>query len=201
VALGVALAGTSGAAVLAHAFGPLPLSFSAPFVVLPAAALLAGLALLRRGRYRQLRGLADLLLRGGAWGLAATLLYDAVRPAIRLVFGYAYDPYRAMPIFGQLITGQADTPLALAAGWTYHFWNGISFGMIFALLRPRGGALAGLAWGLGLQVLMMVTYPTLLRIRLEDPGFLVSGLVGHGVWGLALGAGLRRDRVEAGNHV
>jgi hypothetical protein len=168
--------------------------------VLPTAALLAGLALLRRGRYRQLRRLADLLLRGGAWGLAATLLYDAVRPAIRLVFGYAYDPYRAMPIFGQLITGQTDTPLALAAGWIYHFWNGISFGMIFALLRPRGGALAGLAWGVGLQVLMMITYPTLLRIRLEDPGFLVSGLVGHGVWGLALGAGLRRGAgVEAHN--
>ena len=61
--------------------------------------------------------------------------------------------------------------------------------------RPEtrlGGALLGMAWGLGLQGLMMFTYPRLLQVRLDDPGFLTMGIVGHAFWGLALGEGLKR---------
>jgi hypothetical protein len=194
VVFGVALAGTSGAAVLAHTFGPVPMSFTAPFVVLPATALLVGLALLRRGRYARLHLFSRLLLGGAAWGLAATLAYDVIRPGLMWALTLSFNPYRAMPIFGHLITGlPADHRVAVAVGWAYHFWNGISFGMMFALVRPRGGAFAGLVWGLALQALMMLAYPKLLEIRLADPGFLTAGLVGHGLWGVILGAGIRRS--------
>ena len=64
--------------------------------------------------------------------------------------------------------------------------------MMFALLRPRGGAVLGLVWALLLQGLMMVVYPSFLQARLEDPGFLWSGIVGHAFWGVVLGLGLRR---------
>src|SRR3970282_265862 len=53
-----------------------------------------------------------------------------------------------MPLFGQLITGLPPSDgRALAAGWAYHFWNGLSFGKVYALLRPRGGVASGLVWG------------------------------------------------------
>lgn len=189
----VGLAGTSGAALLVHAFGPVPLSFTAPFVVLPASLLLVGAILIRRRQFERVDALRTRLVRGAGWGLIATLAYDVVRPLIKVLVGYAYDPYRAMPIFGSLITGLPGTdPLAIAAGWLYHFWNGITFGVIFALVRPRGGVPAGIAWAMALQVLMMLAYPTLLKARLDDPGFLMLGLVGHTVWGIVLGAGLRR---------
>ena len=53
IAVLVILAGTSGAAVIAHAFGPVGMRYSAPFVVLPAAFVLVALILYSRGRSGQ----------------------------------------------------------------------------------------------------------------------------------------------------
>lgn len=192
VALGVGMAGTSGAAVLAHTFGPVPMSFTVPFVVLPTTSFLVGLVLMRRRLYGRLHRFSELLARGAAVGFAATLAYDAVRPLLVGTLGVTFDPYRAIPLFGTLITGlPGGDPTALAAGWIYHFWNGISFGMMFALVRPAGGIGWGVAWAMVLQGLMMLAYPAFLQARLDDPGFLLSGLIGHTFWGVVLGAGLR----------
>lgn len=193
-AFGTLLAGTSGAAILAHAFGPLPLSFAAPFVVFPTAALLVGLILIRRRLHARLHHFASTLIVGARWGLGATWCYDAVRPVLKLAFGFSFNPYRAMPIFGQLITGRPPTDaVAIGAGWLYHFWNGISFGMMFALVRPQGGVLAGVLWAMILQGLMMAAYPSFLQARLDDVGFLITGIVGHALWGAVLGFGIRRE--------
>jgi hypothetical protein len=59
-------------------------------------------------------------------------------------------------------------------------------------VRPRGGAIAGLIWGVGLQVFMILVYPSFLDARLDDVGFMVTGLLGHAIWGLVLGASLKR---------
>jgi hypothetical protein len=186
-------ASTSGAAILAHTFLGLPMAFTVPFVVLPSSLLLVGAALAGRGRHDQLRAFSRTCAAGARWGLVATMAYDAIRPGLRWVFGFSFDPYRAMTIFGTLMTGRAPAdPLSLAAGWTYHFWNGVSFGVMFALMRPQGGVWWGLSWALLLQGLMMLAYPTFLRARLDDPGFLVTGLVGHAFWGVVLGKGLER---------
>jgi len=186
--IGLALAGTSGAAVLAHVFAGLPMSFTVPFVAVPAGVLLAGLVLVGQRRLSRLHAFSRAVVVGTAAGLAATLVYDAVRPALVYAIGSAYDPYRAMPLFGQLITGLPPSDgRALAAGWAYHFWNGLSFGTVYALLRPRGGVASGLVWGLSLQLLMMAAYPRLLQARLDDPGFMASGIVGHSLWGSVLG--------------
>ena len=191
--LGVILAGLSGAAVLAETFGPVPMRVSVPLLVLPGALLLTGLVFASRRQYRELDRFADRAISGAIWGLVATLVYDAIRPVLMWVFRYHFNPYRAMPIFGSLITDQSKTTaLAIAVGWTYHFWNGISFGVMFALIRPRGGPIAGWIWAMALQGFMMWSYPTLMRLRLDNPGFLMAGLVGHSLWGLTLGASLRR---------
>jgi hypothetical protein len=195
VVLGVLLGSSSGAAILAHTFWSLPMRFTVPFVVLPTVALLGSTLLLRRRLYPQLHWFTAVLLAGAAWGLVGTVFYDVVRPIIVWAFRFSYSPYRAIPVFGQLMTGLPMTdPRALAAGWLYHFWNGVSFGMMFTLVRPRGGAVLGMIWGLTLQGFMMVTYPHLLQIRMNDPGFMTVGLVGHGLWGVVLGAGVARWR-------
>ena len=191
--MGVGLASTSGLAILLHTFGPVPLRFAAPFIALPAMIILVGSVLLRRRLYERLHAFASVTLSGGIYGLAATLVYDLVRPAIKWIAGYQFNPFRAMPVFGMLITGLPQTdPLAIAIGWIYHFWNGISFAIMFALVRPQGGAILGMLWGLGLQGLMMFTYPHLLQLRLETPGFMMMGIIGHAFWGLVLGYSLRR---------
>jgi hypothetical protein len=190
---GVVLAGLSGAAVLAETFTPMPMRVSVPLLVLPGALLLTGMVFASRRRFRELDRFADRAISGALWGLVATLAYDAIRPLLMWTFRYHFNPYRAMPIFGELITDQPRTAgIAIAIGWGYHFWNGISFGVMLALMRPRGGPIAGLIWAMSLQGFMMWAYPTLLKLRLDNPGFLMAGIVGHAVWGLVLGSGLRR---------
>lgn len=199
--VGIALAGTSGAAILAHVFGGLRMSFTVPFVVLPTTLLLGGMTLLYARRPVALHAFSRLVLAGGAWGLLATSAYDVVRPVLKLIFRFDFNPYRAIPIFGQLMTGLPPSePAAQLAGWTYHFWNGISFGIVFALLRPRGGVLWGWGWAMLLQGLMMAAYPRFLAVRLADPGFLAAGIVGHSLWGVVLGLGLR-PRVAKGEEL
>lgn len=198
IILCIVLAGTSGAAVLAETFTPVPMTMTAPFIVLPSAFLVIAMMFRWQGRPERVAFVGDRMLLGAKWGLIATLAYDAVRPVLLAALQLEFNPYRAIPLFGALATGRPSTDgMAIGIGWLYHFWNGITFGMMFALARPRGGWLAGLIWGLGLQALMMWAYPDLLQVRLDDPGFLVSTIVGHSLWGVVLGAGLawegRRD--------
>jgi hypothetical protein len=198
IALGIFLTCTSGLAILAHAFFDLRMVFTTSFVVLPTTAVAVLIVLLRRRLYGRFHLFANLLLIGGASGLLATLAYDAVRPFLKLVLGFSYEPFRAIAIFGQLITGlPMDDPFARIIGWLYHFWNGISFGMIFALVWPRGGMTVGFLWAMSLQGLMIVAYPRLLQIRLDDPGFLASGIIGHTLWGIVLGKAVRQWRDNA----
>lgn len=189
-----AVAASAGNGVLGQAFGLIPLRVAARWSVLPSVLLLGAIMV---AGVPGLRGRADalrvLLRRGAAWGLAATLAYDVVRPPMRRSLGFEYDPFRAVALFGELITGRAaHDPLALTVGWAYHYVDGIGFGVVFALLCPRGGITAGLAWAAVLQALLLVSYPPLVGVPLGDPGFLVMGFVGHAVFGVVLGAGVRR---------
>lgn len=195
---GALMAAMSGVAILAHTFGPVPMSFTVPFVVLPVAFMFVGLVLVRRHLYGRLHVFAGRVFAGVVWSLLATFAYDAVRAVMRAAFRLSADPFQAMPVFGHLITKlPAADPLAVTVGWIYHLWNGVSYGIMFALLWPRGGALAGFVWAMTLQALMIADYPVLLQIRPGDPGWYAEGLVGHGVWGVVLGSGLRLRRDHA----
>ena len=188
IVLGLALACTSGAGLIAATFLAIPLSFTAPFIVLPTAAVLVGIAMAGRGDHARLHAFSRVIVVGAVAGVLATVAYDVSRPILRTVLGFTFDPFRAIHIFGELITGRpAGDAWAEVAGWTYHFWNGISFGMMFALVRPKGGAISGFLWAEFLQVLMMAVYPAFLKARLDDPGFLTLGIAGHGLYGIVLG--------------
>ncbi len=103
-------------------------------LILPAAAgLLVAWALLRRTSERPL---AAALVRGALAGAVATLALEAVRyPAFRLGF----MPGNMPRLMGVLLLDRfmlGPSHLSDLAGFAYHFWNGASFGIIFALLRP-----------------------------------------------------------------
>jgi hypothetical protein len=194
--LAVCLLGISGLGVIAQAYGVIALSYTAPFIVFPIGCLLGIAILLKRRLPERLHAYTDALIRGAVWGLLATFAYDAIRPVVVSVFDFNYKPFKAIHIFGELITGRppGDT-LSDVAGWSYHFWNGISFGMMFALLRPRGGVIAGVIWGETLQMLLTVVYVDLLTdFHPLATGTLVTGIIGHGLWGVVLGAGLKYRR-------
>jgi hypothetical protein len=92
VGLWTILASTSGAAILAHVFGPLRMVFTVPFVVIPSSFAILALLLVRRRLYSRLRMIADLIALGGLAGLAATLAYDAIRPLLKAIFAFPTRP-------------------------------------------------------------------------------------------------------------
>jgi hypothetical protein len=162
--------------------------FTVPFLVMPTVFFFLFVILYRRRLHSRFHVVAHLILVGAIGGFAGTIVYDISRPIVKLILGFSFNPFGAMPLFGSLMTGKPpESVVAIIAGWIYHFWNGISFGMMFALIRPVGGKISGLLWGLGLQTLMFITYPHLLKVRLDDPGFVAMGLIGHALWGLVLG--------------
>lgn len=193
IIVGILLASTSGVAITLWGLGKIPMSFTVSFTVLPSIIILVGWVLYNQNN-QKFHWFNNLIIQGGKWGFLATLFYDAIRPLLKLIFRFDFNPYRAMPIFGQLITGLEQTNRwAILSGWTYHFWNGISFGIMFALLFPKGGMFKGWIWSMVLQGLMMWVYPEFLAVRLADPGFLWTGIVGHSLWGIVLGYGIKRN--------
>jgi hypothetical protein len=189
----VGLGATSGLALAAHILWDLSMTWLAGFVVLPASAFLVILAFLGQGRTDRAKIFSNRIIAGAVFGLMATLVYDISRPLLVEVFQLDFNPYRAHPIFGSLITGRPESDdVAVAVGWAYHFWNGISFGMMLALILPRATWWQGLIWAEALQFFMMMLYPRFLEVRLDDPAFLATGLVGHGLYGIVLGLLLNR---------
>lgn len=193
VAVLFCLAGAGGAALVAQIMFDLDMTWTAGLIALPGTALCVVAAFLGQRRFDRLAIVSDRLVAGAIWGLAATLVYDVVRPIVVWAFGFDFHPYKAHALFGELITDRPHTTaFAITVGWIYHFWNGISFGTMLALVKPKAGAVVGWAWGLGLQGLMMIVYPNFLQVRLDQPSFMVTTIVGHSAYGLSLGWFLAR---------
>lgn len=179
-------------------WGTMPLNYALALGAMPAAVLLGvGFLQWRAARDAQTAAFKsrfwNTLATGLVWGLAASLAYDLYKPLVKLVLGLQFDPYRAMPHFGHAMTGLPPSATgSLLAGWFYHYWIGMMLGMIFALLRPRGGALWAVLFVLVLQTVRLAVYPNVLRLSLEDPEFIANGIVGLALWGCVLGYGVKR---------
>ena len=169
------LAGLSGAALIGRVFWNISMLWTVGFLTLPAGIGIAILAFSGRRCHGAARIIADRVIAGAKWGLIATLAYDAVRPFLVWAFRLHFAPYRSHPIFGHLITGRPTTAgVAIIVGWIYHFWNGVSFGVMLALLKPRATPAQGVFWALCLQACMMAVYPKFLEVRLNNPNFALS---------------------------
>jgi hypothetical protein len=193
MAVGVACGFASSAAFFLHVFGWVRMPFFVNFFGMPVIVLMmvGGLYSWQRRLpfWRRLR--AGLL--AGALGLVA---YDLIRYLVYRSEILAYDPFHAVPRLGALITGQPAAALSsIYAGWTYHFWNGFSFAVIYALVvGPRHWAW-GVLWAMLLEIGMLLSYPTFLDVRLAAP-FIGVSWIGHMAYGTVLGLTVRRAAGE-----
>lgn len=131
--------------------------------------------------------------KAGVFGGAAALLaYDGLRYGLYGLNLFDFYPFQSHRIFGYLITGQpVDSQAAAISGWLYHFWNGFSFAMIYALIAGPARWYWGWAWAMLLEIAMLFTYPTMLDIAL-NVGFVAVSLIGHSAYGIALGVTVGR---------
>ena len=142
-----ACASISLAALVAHIFGILPMAFFLSFFGVPSLLLL----FLMAGWARRInaRTFLNRLGVGLAGGFLATIAYDGIRWIFGLTHLFQYNGFLAILIFGSWISGQPTTTVpAIVAGWIYHFWNGLSFGVMYTFAFTRKHWLVGVAYGI-----------------------------------------------------
>jgi hypothetical protein len=203
------LGATSIWCLLAEMYGILDMHTFFYIILLPATALLYGIALFDRSRGdgRLWRAVAI----GTIGGLVGAFAYDI----FRLPFVYSdvwglgrlgipqMPLFKVFPRFGAMILGQpVEQPsYSLAAnlvGWAYHFSNGATFGVMFAALYAgsREAATCGFAkpivcatlMAVGIELCLLVSpYSPFFGIEIT-PRFVVVTLLAHMIFGLGLGA-------------
>lgn len=181
--LGFSLASLSFAALLGQLYGVWSMQAFAVTVMLPGTILLAGLG------YRQ-----PWIRRGALGGIVAAIAYDL----FRLPFVLAGAPlFKVFGRFGELLLGQPEpTWLVQTLGWTYHFLNGASLGIMLVAMVPgrRHIVGAGILWGLTVEALLLASpYAAFFQLPFNQR-FIVLTLSAHLVFGLTLGLWLRRGR-------
>ena len=129
-------------------------------------------------------------------GLLATGAYDLSKFALSRWGPFAYNPFEVIRVFGALLVG-ATAPLVViySIGAAFHILNGTCLGIAFCLLFGRRGIVAGIAWGIFLEVFQLTLYPGWLDIRAYGEFAQISAL-SHLVYGSILGwccqRGMRR---------
>ena len=129
-------------------------------------------------------------------GVVGLIAYDLIRYSVYRSEILAYDPFHAIPRLGALITGQpSTTDASFYAGWVYHYWNGFSFAITYALILGPVRWMWGVGWAMMLEAGMLLTYPTFLDVQLSLP-FLGVSWIGHIAYGTAIGKVVEKYAVD-----
>jgi hypothetical protein len=157
--------------------------------LLPSILALAVLAVMfRKGQPE----LSRAILLGAASGALATIALEIVR---LIGFHFDYMPGNLPRLMGVLLLdrfAQGPSLVSDVTGWAYHFWNGASFGIIYAIAfgtrRRWVGVLYGTALGVGFMVSPVVTSLGVGFFGLQfSYGFPVTVLLAHLAFGWSLG--------------
>ena len=211
-----ALSATSIWCLLAEFYGLCSMRAFTFFVLFPATAALVAIALVDRARGD--RRLWRACAIGAIGGLLAAVAYDTFRVPFVLGAADHVGPawlrlplFKVFPRFGALILGEpfdaktTDSQFTLAAhlvGWTYHFSNGVTFGVMYMALigdATRRSWLWAVAVAASLELAMLFTpYTRFFGIGLTTR-FVIVTLTAHVIFGVALGLYARaRARRESG---
>jgi hypothetical protein len=170
--------------------------------VIPAALLLGiAWAFLRRSRFSEL---AASIRDGAIAGALATIALEAVRySGFRMGFMPGNLPeLMGVLLFDRFALGPTTSTLA---GFTYHFWNGACFGIIFALGRFRMPNWWAIPYGIAIGVGFLMS-PVVQGLGVGLFGvnfgwhFAATVLAAHMAFGAAMASLLRRNRVLALSH-
>jgi len=181
----IGCASISLGALVAHVLHVLPMPFFLEVFGIPSL-----LAILGLGVYA--KKIKEEILVNGIWvgllaGLIATIAYDGIRYFIERSHLLGYNGFVPILMFGNWITGQPTTSLAAhIAGWTYHYWNGVTFGVIYTLAVGRKVWWWGIGYGILMECCMLGLFPMFLRVSSKFD-FIAVSMIGHIFYGATLG--------------
>jgi hypothetical protein len=134
------------------------------------------------------------IINGIVAGVVATIALEIVREIGFRLGGMPGDLPKLMGVM--LLNRFADGPDTWSniAGWSYHFWNGACFGIIFSLLLGRAKTAWGIVYGLLLGLGFMISPVTIalgigyFGLQFNDGyQFLITVTLAHAAYGALLG--------------
>lgn len=174
---------SSIAALLLHLPGTLRMSSFGLFIGFPAVIIMVGLWLW--GRKEKDEEFLRALRLGLMGGLIGTLAYDVFRIPFHVTGANPFAPIRVYGLW--LLGGESSTWVSDLTGFLYHLSNGITFGWIYAIAMPRRHWSWGIAWGLFVETIAIVTaFGVVFGLR-ENPKMMIIALSAHVAYGLPLG--------------
>ena len=194
------LAASSIACLLLEFYQVCPMRAFTLFAFLPAVVLLFVLAFIDRAKGD--RQLWRNVMIGSIAGLAAAVAYDVFR--LPFVFAKAWgiasivpqmNLFKVFPRFGAMILGQPleQSAYSLGAqliGWTYHFSNGLTFGVMYVAMigdARKAKWVWGIVMAVGLELGMLLTpYPAVFAIPVTAL-FVAVTLTAHLIFGAVMG--------------
>jgi len=186
----VLLAAASPNLFVASQAGIAKLSVLGRFVLVPSVIGIAFIYLVARARSPRV---AHNLLFGALMGVAGTLGLEVVREIGFRLGGMPGDMPKLLGV--QLLDRFMQGPSAASnlAGWSYHFWNGASFGIIAALFVGRMRFWMGPAYGVLIAIGFMAGPAAqglgVGRFGVDfGPSFAATVLLAHLAYGSILGA-------------
>jgi hypothetical protein len=164
------------------------------FVSGPALVILAVIGWILGGRNPTSR-IRVAIVAGTVGGLIGTIGYDLFRIPFAALGLRLFAPIES---YGVLLLDKASsTPLTDAAGWAYHFGNGIGFGIAFAVValgRPWWWALI---WAMVLETATIVTPFASTYGIAGQWGLITIAYAAHIAYGAPLGVIVERGRALA----
>lgn len=149
--------------------------------------------------WRRLDPLARSQLRvrmrvGTVAGITAIVAYDATKWGLAVLDPSSFDPFGAIPTFGALFVGTSAPPTwTTAVGIGYHVLNGLTFAVAYSIMFGHRGVLAGVGWGIFLEIFQFTLYPGWLNINAFYAEFVTVSFLGHAAYGATLGYVCKRE--------
>jgi len=206
----IILSGASASLLLLPPLGIISYATFRDIAIIPSVIIIFAIGILSRSKFPRL---TSRLFKGMAAGAIASIALEAIRiPAYMFAKWMPMDSMISLPglLLTEKITAlsevkqtimQSGVPMnlyhapldAFIAGGLWHFWNGATFGIIYALLIGKGKWWYGMIWAVIIEMVMMVA-PYLIMMKgpfgiqyMDGYNIFVITLIAHLVFGAILG--------------
>ena len=206
----IILSGVSASLLLLPPLGIIPYATFRDVAIIPSIVIIFAIGIISRSKFPRI---TSRLFKGMVAGAIASLALEAIRiPAYMFTKWIPMDSMISIP--GLLLTEkitmlsevkqtimQSGVPMnlyhapldAFIVGGLWHFWNGATFGIIYALLIGKGKWWYGMIWAVIIEMVMMIA-PYLIIMKgpfgiehMDGYNIFVITLIAHLAFGAILG--------------
>ena len=171
-------------ALLAKLYGVASMQAVALAVALPCSLALAGIWIWAKKSAR--KELVTRLMIGFVGGLLGTIAYDLIRIPFHIAGQRVFASISAFGIW--LADADSSSRFTEVIGWSYHYWNGTTFGIMYGLFMRDRHWVWAIAWAFLLETIAVIS-PFGRIFSLSGNYYAIAiAYLGHIAYGLPLGA-------------